>query len=261
MYREMLKKVIKKLFKLVKPIIVRALGTITHVETADYVIALTFDDGPDPVYTPQLLEILDKYNARATFFMVGRNAEKYPDLVRRIAQKGHAIGNHSWDHPSFPLIKGMEQRAQIRSCQNAIAPFGERLFRPPYGNQSIMSCLDALVLGYKIITWNQIAVDWVDESGEVMAKRLIEKINKGSIVLFHDSLYHMLKKEYTDRTATLIAVEELLAKLSDRYRFVTVSDLLQHGRPQRTLWFQKPVLNLLNDLKGNYEEPRRYSLK
>jgi hypothetical protein len=124
-----------------------------------------------------------------------------------------------------------------------------------------MSCLDSLVLGYKIIAWNRKAIDWLDQSGDAMAKRLIEKIDKGSIVLFHDSLYHMLEKEYADRTATLIAVEELLTKLSDRYRFVTVSELLQHGRPQRTLWFKKPVLNLLNDLKGNYEQPRRYLFK
>jgi peptidoglycan/xylan/chitin deacetylase (PgdA/CDA1 family) len=83
---------------------------------------MTFDDGPDPEYTPRLLDILKKYQVHATFFiMVGEAAHNHPKLVRQVAQAGHAVGNHSWDHPSFPLISGRERRAQIRACAEAIA--------------------------------------------------------------------------------------------------------------------------------------------
>ena len=81
-------------------------GTITGVTTRDPVAALTFDDGPHPEYTPLLLNILERYQARATFFMIGDAAQRHPDLVRQVAQGGHAIGNHSWDHPFFPSLSG-----------------------------------------------------------------------------------------------------------------------------------------------------------
>src|SRR3990172_5069992 len=101
----------------------RVLGTVTHVSTHASVVALTFDDGPHPEFTPRLLDILDKHQAQATFFMIGAAAQRYPDLVRRAAQAEHAIGNHSWDHPSFPLITGRERRAQMRACAQAITPY------------------------------------------------------------------------------------------------------------------------------------------
>lgn len=227
------------------------MGTITNVRTESSVVALTFDDGPDPFFTPRLLEILKKYNARATFFMLGENAEKYPELVKRVALEGHLIGNHSWDHPSFPLIQGKERREQMRACQKATEPFGKRFFRPPYGAQSIKSRLDAMLLGYKVITWNMIAVDWLDHSGDIMANRLIGEIQNGSILLFHDSLYNMIEPQYADRESTLKAVELLLTTLSDGFRFVTVSELLQSGVPQKTYWVQQPDIDFLNKLKGH----------
>ena len=122
-------------------------GTITHVKTEEAVVALTFDDGPHPEFTPRLLEILEKHHARATFFLVGESAKKYPELVKRIAKAGHSIGNHSWDHPSFPLITGRDRRWQLRACEEAIAPYGQKLFRPPFGNQTIASRLDAFLFG------------------------------------------------------------------------------------------------------------------
>jgi peptidoglycan-N-acetylglucosamine deacetylase len=123
------------------------LGTITHVVTQDHVVALTFDDGPHPEFTPRLLEILRGHQARATFFMLGEAARRYPDLVKQVATEGHAIGNHSWDHPSFPLITARQQQQQIIACAQALAPYGQRLFRPPYGHQSMPSRLTAFRLG------------------------------------------------------------------------------------------------------------------
>ena len=128
-------------------------GSITGVSTQEPVAALTFDDGPHPESTPRLLEVLAKHRARATFFMVGEAAEKHRGLVRRVAEEGHAIGNHSWDHPSFPLMSGRERRRQIRACERALAPYGSRLFRPRYGHQHLASWLDTRRLGFDVAAW------------------------------------------------------------------------------------------------------------
>ena len=105
-------------------------GTVSFVQTNERVAALTFDDGPHPDFTPRLLEILKRYDVRSTFFMVGEAAMKRPDLVRRVAEEGHTIGNHSWDHATFPLLSGRERRLQMRRCAKVLEPYGRRLFRP-----------------------------------------------------------------------------------------------------------------------------------
>ncbi len=230
------------------------LGTITHVATQDSVAALTFDDGPHPEFTRRLLDILDKYQARATFFMIGKAAQCHPELVKQIAYAGHAIGNHSFDHPSFPYISGRQRRAQIRICAKTIYPYGLKLFRPPYGHQSLASRLDALWLGYEVITWSIIAQDWLERDAQWMANRIMGKIQPGSVILFHDALYDAIDKRYADRGSTLQAVDLLLKQLQGCYRFITIPELLKLGRPQRQHWFQKADINFLNRLKVMEEE-------
>lgn len=237
----------------------RIMGTITHVSTQDAVAALTFDDGPHPGFTPRLLDILERHQARATFFMVGEAAQRYPEIVQQAAQAGHAIGNHGWDHPSFPLITGRERRAQIRACEKAIAPYGQRLFRPPYGHQSVASRLDALWLGYQVVTWNVAAHDWLDHGANWMADRLVNQIKPGSVIIFHEVLYHTIEERYADREPMIEAVNMLLEQVGDRFRFITVPELFQHGRPQRRNWYWKADTNWLNSLKGQQGEPRRYA--
>lgn len=143
------------------------LGTITHVSTPERIAALTFDDGPHPEFTPRLLALLEKYQARGTFFMVGEMASHYPKLVRRIADAGHAIGNHSWDHPSFPAISSRERVRQIRACEEVIGSDGQKLFRPPFGNQTFRTRFDALRLGYRVVAWNVVGSDWKDRKSVV----------------------------------------------------------------------------------------------
>lgn len=135
----------------VKVAIKKVLGSLTSVVTKDPLVALTFDDGPHPEYTPRVMEILARHQARATFFMVGKAAQQYPDLVRKIGEAGHAMGGHSWDHISFRQLTGRERRRQMRACQQILAPHGQLLFRPPYGDQSVASRLDAFWLGYEVV--------------------------------------------------------------------------------------------------------------
>src|SRR3954451_22625219 len=110
------------------------LGSLIRVATREPAIALTFDDGPDPRETPRVLDVLERHGARGTFFQVGKSVERYPEIVARAAAAGHALANHSWDHPSFRQIRGSYRRAQIRWCGEGLSPpGGTRGFRPPGG--------------------------------------------------------------------------------------------------------------------------------
>ena len=209
----------------------RAMGIITHVITRDAIAALTFDDGPHPHFTPPLLEILAHYQVRATFFMLGEAAQKYPDLVRQVAQAGHIIGNHSWDHPKFPLISRRARRQQLHACERAIAPYGQRLFRPPFGQQNDASRFDAWWLGYQVINWNLDSRDWIDDDAHSIADRLVNQIHSGSIILLHDGLFQPAEKRYANRQPMLEAVTMVLQRLEGRLRFVTIPELIQCGFP------------------------------
>jgi len=226
-------------------------GSVTHVITTRKIAALTFDDGPHPEYTPKLLDILHRNNAKATFFIIEKNAERYPNLIKQIADGGHAICNHSWDHRSFPQLTSAERRSQIRKCANALSPYGTKLFRPPYGNQNLSSRIDALMLGYDVVICNVIAEDWLDHDPDWMVNKVLNEIKPGSILLFHDMLYTYEKPEYQDRNNTLLTVEELLDRLDD-YSFLTVPDLMKNGKPQRILWQQHGNTKWLNGL-NKYE--------
>jgi peptidoglycan/xylan/chitin deacetylase (PgdA/CDA1 family) len=217
----------------------KTIGTITHVATQENVAALTFDDGPHPEFTPQLIEILAKHHARATFFMVGQAAKRHPKVVQQVAQGGHAIGNHGWDHSSILLVSGRERRTQVQACAQATAPYGQRIFRPPYGHQSLASHLDILRLRYEVVTWSLNPADWLDQNGAELADWLICHIQPGSIILLHDAVYQPLEQANLDRQATLIAVDSVLKRLGDRMHFVTVPELLKRGRPQRENWYRK----------------------
>jgi peptidoglycan/xylan/chitin deacetylase (PgdA/CDA1 family) len=236
----------------------RVLGTITGVSTRHPVIALTFDDGPHPQFTPMMLEVLKRHRARATFFMLGEYASKYPDIVESVARDGHAIGNHSWDHPSFPLISSNERRRQIRSCGQALVPHGIRIFRPPFGHQTLRTRFDALVLGYRVIAWDIDADDWRDRDASWIADRVGQQAKPGSIILFHDALASVLEERHESREQTLEAVNMLLTNLSDRFRFITVPELLLHGKPQRVKWDKQAQAGFLERRRKSYGNTRDY---
>jgi len=251
----------KKLYsnRIVNAILFRQLGTITHVSTTENVISLTFDDGPHPDTTPELLEILKSHKAHGTFFMLGESARRYPSVVEQVAQEGHAVCNHSYNHPSFPYISSRERRTQMRDCHNALAPYGHRLFRPPYGDLTVTSWLDVLLMRYQVVTWNVVASDWISHEAQWYEDNLITKISPGSIVLFHDTLYQTFGDEFNeDRKTVFEGLDKLLCQLSSTYSFVTVPALLNCGRPERRLWTKKSDVNWLNSLKQKIGTPRRY---
>ena len=208
-------------------------AVITNVETRDSVVALTFDDGPHPIYTPRVLSILEKHGACATFFMVGEAASRYPEIVRMVARSGHVIANHSWNHPILPATRSRLRRLQqLWACARATAPYGKRLFRPPYGAQNNQIRLDALILGFKVIMWSVSVQDWMPQGPEETAQKMIDRITPGSIVLLHDAIYRSrMPQPQWDREPMLEGLEMALTVLKRQMHFVTVPELLRAGHP------------------------------
>jgi peptidoglycan/xylan/chitin deacetylase (PgdA/CDA1 family) len=207
-------------------------GSLVAVRSREKLMALTFDDGPDPDWTPRLLDLLARRGMRGTFFLVGARAARYPELVARIAAEGHEIGNHSWDHPSLPTLSWRAVAAQLARARAALAPHGARLMRPPYGDQTPASHLIARCLGYRVVLWSVNPHDWEARDAEALAERILAKAGPGAIVLLHDTLYSYADAAFCDRSPTLGAVEILAERLAD-FRFVTVSELMRRGRPVR----------------------------
>ena len=227
---------------------VRPFGTVTHASCSEPLVAMTFDDGPHPDGTPRILQVLEEHNARGTFFMVGKAAAEHTELVERVAAGGHAIGNHTWDHPSFPLLDSPARRSQIRRCAETLAPHGDPIFRPPYGHQSLRSRRDVVQLGYQPVTWSIIAEDWAGTDADTLFRQVEERLAPGSIVVFHDALFTTDSEANRDRGPTVEALDRLLEKYRSHYRFVTVPELLKSGRARYWPWFMKSDTEVLENL-------------
>lgn len=234
------------------------LGVITAVATDKPVLALTFDDGPHHESTPAVLELLAKYGARATFFMVGELAAKHPDVVRAAAQAGHAIANHSWSHLSFPLITARERYEQLRRWEAALSPYGVKLFRPPYCHQTARSRWQMLRIGYDVVGFSIHAEDWLARPSPWMCERLVRQARPGAIVILHDNIYRsVLPTAQHDRKPMLAALEHALEQLQERFSFVTVPELLRTGRPIREEWYRHGLADMQPALERHLTEQRR----
>jgi len=220
----------------------KTLGTITHVITDEPVVALTFDGGPDPRWTPRILEVLARYNVPGTFFMIGKYAEQNPEIVNMVAERNHVIANHSWNHPGFPQISRKERRRQIRLCSDALAPHEMKIFRAPYLDQSIGSRIDLFLMGYKVIAGNVKFHDERLEDPSILYRNLIESITPGSIVLLHDvSCMH----RDSSREVTIAALDELLKNTINKYQYLTLPELFEKGKPYKVNMYKtrdRPVV-------------------
>ncbi|GAA1965120.1 polysaccharide deacetylase family protein [Kitasatospora viridis] len=152
-------------------------------------VALTFDDGPDPAHTRRILDVLERYGARATFFCVGLHVAAMPDEVRRIADGGHELGNHSWSHPFLPDLTRDQLHEQLDRTTEAIARVAGRAptrFRPPYGSLS-PEVLAALADHPSALTmWDVDSRDWTKPGPEQLTANVLDAAAPGSVVLMHD---------------------------------------------------------------------------
>lgn len=174
------------------------------INTSNKELYLTFDDGPTPEITHWTLDILAKYNAKATFFSIGANVEKHPDIFQDILSKGHAIGNHTQHH-----IKGWNTTVKnyiedVTTCETVLTSqithpeiTSIKLFRPPYGKITSKQGKALLGLGYNIIMWDVLSFDWDHSvSKENCTNKVISKAKKGSIIVFHDSVKASKNMQY-----------------------------------------------------------------
>lgn len=182
-------------------------------------IALTFDDGPHPQYTPRILSILKEHNVRATFFVVGKMAEKYPDLLRQQAEAGHSIGNHTYHHVNLTRIPAADVAAEIKACGEVIQSITGKtphLFRPPGGDYDRNVAEVAEALGYWIVLWTDDPGDYAKPPEKELRQKLFSRLGNGGIILLHDGI-----------AETLDLLPDLIGYLkSHGYELVTIDDML-----------------------------------
>ena len=194
---------------------------VARVDTNDRVVALTFDDGPDPFHTPRVLDVLDQYHVKATFFMMGRNVERYPQVAREVLRRGHEIGNHSYSHPKLILMSPRRVRDEIERTDKLLRDIGvsgEILFRPPHASKFI-------VLPYVLLQMRKLSVlgdvdpkEWKQRPAAVMTESILRQVRPGSIIGLHDPM----------GAETLRTLQNILPALAaEGYRFETISALVR----------------------------------
>lgn len=188
-------------------------------------VALTFDDVPDPRFTPQILEALSKQGVRATFFVVGHRVDRHPDLLRRIHHEGHVIGNHSYSHPQFSNKSVIQFQKEIQRTEDIIAGligYRPRMIRPPYGEITENQVRWAKQHGYKLVNWNVDSLDWKGINKEKVKQNVLNAAGPGSIILMHGG-----GGTGSNLAGSIAALPDIIHELQARgYQFVTLPELL-----------------------------------
>lgn len=208
--------------------VLRHQNLVYWVPVREKVVALTYDDGPHPKFTPEILAILDRYHVKATFFMIGRQMDKYPGIVREILAKGHVIGNHTYTHPAnIEADTSAQVIRELEECEKVVERLsGKRayLFRPPRGLVDSTVFNIAREEGYQTVLWTVSADHHDAPTPRLMADRVIKMIRPGGIILAHDGTF---PARWKDVQATPLIIEALKKR---GYRFVTVPELLRMGK-------------------------------
>jgi peptidoglycan/xylan/chitin deacetylase (PgdA/CDA1 family) len=185
---------------------------------AKYVV-LTFDDGPDVVYTPKILDVLAQYDAKATFFEIGKNVNRHPELTKRIHDAGHSVQNHTWTHADLRKLAAAAFRQQVTSTDQAIrAQIGTTpgCLRPPYGGMDATVRRRAKALGKDLVVWTIDSRDWTKPGTSAIVQHVLKGVHNGSVILMHDG--------GGNRTQTVAALPVILKSLKAQgYGFRTVT--------------------------------------
>lgn len=192
---------------------------VYSVETDDNVIAISFDASWGGSQTMEILDILDRYGIKTTFFLVGIWVDKYPELVKEISARGHEIGNHSDSHPKMSTLSDEKIRTELSGVSDKIeALTGKRptLFRPPYGDYNNKVVTVSRAEGYECVQWSVDSLDWKNRGVEDMVKRATTGVQKGDIVLFHNDSQYITQalptilESYQQQGFKVIPVGEIL---------------------------------------------------
>jgi peptidoglycan-N-acetylglucosamine deacetylase len=197
---------------------------INRADTQEKVVALTYDDGPYPPYTNQILDILYRYQAKATFFEIGRNIEKHPEIVPMIMAAGNELANHSYSHKDMMFKPREYLLSEIEKTDKLLRELGIKQdsisFRPPWGRRFVVLSYLLSQMQKKLIMWDVDSQDYEPtHTAEDIANRVINNVRSGSIVVMHDG--------GGDRSKTVTATEAIVKSLQSKgYAFKTVSELL-----------------------------------
>ncbi len=185
-------------------------------------VALTFDDGPHPRYTEKILDILEEYGVTATFFIIGVNAENYPDSLDKIIGSGCEIGNHTYSHPQIDKITADELYTEMKKCEDVLyEKTGQKpkLFRPPQGKIPSNLLNVSEKMGYSVVLWSIDTLDWSHNPSGNISATVMRQLKGGDIILMHDYISGI--------NTTCDALRLFIPKmLSEGYEFVTVSELI-----------------------------------
>ncbi|WNQ13975.1 polysaccharide deacetylase family protein [Paenibacillus aurantius] len=188
-------------------------------------VALTFDDAPDANFTPQILDVLKRKGVKATFFVVGNRVLAHPDIVKRMVQEGHTIGNHSYNHANLPKLTDAEFRDQITKTDELIRQytgFTPNIVRPPYGNIAEEQIQWLASQHKKIVNWNVDSLDWKGLSAKQVETNVLAHVHPGSIVLEHAA-----GGTGEDLSGTVLALPKIIDELrNDGVKLVTIPELL-----------------------------------
>ncbi|MCX5709483.1 MAG: polysaccharide deacetylase family protein [Candidatus Omnitrophica bacterium] len=210
-------------------------GTVYVGRVSEKVVALTFDDGPSPVWTPQILDELKKGQVKATFFMLGEHVIKYPEVAKRVAAEGHEIENHTYDHHVLIYYTMDELEKEIKEAEKTIKEVTGQTttcFRPPKAWLTAAEKKKLKEMGYTTVLWTLNSKDWVTFDDKYIIRYILKRVQPGDIILFHDS-GGVFKVEGGDRHETVLAVARLIEKLKEKgYRFVTIKELLELDKTQ-----------------------------
>ena len=187
-------------------------------------IALTFDDGPHPQYTPQVLSVLNRYNITASFFWLGNCVNRFPDIAKTVSEQGHWIGLHGYEHDSFPLLSPTQLKQSLEKTQIAIynacnlSPEKVRDVRPPNGFFTPQTLHLFQQWNYRPVMWSVVPEDWVHPGVNVVVNRVIKQVKNGSLIVLHDGYFG--GKDVVETINILIP-----RLLQEGYEFVTVDSL------------------------------------
>ncbi len=202
--------------------------TFTGLPRGSKKLALTFDDGPNDPFTPQLLDVLARHDVKATFFMLGKYARLRPDLARAVAGAGHVVANHTFSHPNLIFLPEARVQAEIQDCECALADaVGQHsnLFRPPFGGRRPASLRMARSLGLQPIMWNITGWDWKAPSADYIEQKIASRIRGGDVILLHDGGHERMG---TDRSHTVSACDRVITRCkAEGYEFVTIPEMME----------------------------------